>query len=103
MRETIDEHVNQTLSSLGRGRSQMDSCAYETAWVARLSRDYSCYGFESALSWLRNSQYPDGSWCGEVLHYHDRMISTLSAIAALRVVGNGHDDDNRIRHGEDFL
>ncbi len=102
-REKLDEHIAYTLSSLGRGKSDMDSCAYDTAWVARLAKHFPRCGFESALAWLRSHQYDDGSWGGEVLHYHDRMICTLAAIVTLRALGAGNGDEERIRRGETFL
>jgi len=103
MYESVNYHIENVLSALARGKSTTDSMAYDTAWIARLTPDYPGYGFERAVTWLRENQLEDGSWGGEIRHYHDRIISTLSAIIALHEVGDGHADQERIRAGERFL
>jgi halimadienyl-diphosphate synthase len=99
----LNEGIEDILTSLGRGRSLMDSVAYDTAWVARLASNFPGRGFEESLAWLRAHQHTDGSWGGDILHYHDRIISTLAAIIALRVAGHGAEDRQRIGMGEMFL
>lgn len=98
----ISQEIEQNLSVLGTGF--VDTVAYDTAWVARLNARFPNCGYEHALDWLREHQHGDGSWGAEVLHYHDRTLSTLSAITALRTIGT-HDpeDEKRIRRGEAFL
>lgn len=81
----------------------MDSVAYDTAWVARLASPFPSQGFEESLAWLRLHQHSDGSWGGDIIHYHDRIVSTLSAIVALQIAGNDKDDQRRINMGEMFL
>ncbi len=80
----------------------MDSVPYDTAWVARLAPRFPGYGFEQALTWLRQHQRVDGSWGGGVLHYHDRVICTLASIVALKQAGDAT-DWRRIKRGEGFL
>src|ERR1043165_7283766 len=84
--ETLDEQIEQVLARLGRGAGEMDSVAYDTAWIARLAPHFPGNGFEQALEWLRWHQHGDGCWGGALVHYHDRIISTLAAIIALREV-----------------
>jgi halimadienyl-diphosphate synthase len=104
---TINENsltsmVNNTLAALGKGT--MGSVAYDTAWAARLEQRFPKMGFKRSLEWLRRNQNPDGSW-GEkdFIHYHDRFVSTLSALISLQLMGKDHKDRARIRAGERFL
>ncbi len=103
MSEVVAEDIQHLTRSIGPGVSEMDSVAYDTAWVSRLVSWYSDYPFEESLNWLRRHQHADGSWGSPVLHYHDRMISTLAAITALKKVGRGYADLQRIEHGETYL
>jgi halimadienyl-diphosphate synthase len=95
--------VESILKQLGGQYTHSDSVAYDTAWVARLSADFRGHGFDEALEWLRRHQHQDGSWGGEVLHYHDRIVSTLSALIALKTVGDRVEDAIRISAAEAFL
>src|SRR6266568_7067731 len=99
--EAIQAETEATLSRLGQG--DMDSAAYDTAWIARLAPQFPNSGFDQAVNWLRERQHPDGSWGSEVMHYHDRTICTLSAIIALKMSGDRAEDEARVREGEDFL
>jgi halimadienyl-diphosphate synthase len=101
--EKLDTDIVHLLTCLKPDSSSMDSVAYDTAWVARLSPQFPKQGFDEALPWLRHHQHPDGSWGSEVLHYHDRIISTLSAMIALHNAGRSVDDERRIRQGAAFL
>jgi halimadienyl-diphosphate synthase len=101
--DAILANVQDILSKLGGRYSHSDSVAYDTAWVARLSNDYPGYGFDEAVEWLRRHQHQDGSWGGEILHFHDRIVSTLSALIALKTVGDKVEDAVRISAGESFL
>jgi halimadienyl-diphosphate synthase len=101
--ETLDERIEQQLARLGHGTGEMDSVVYDTAWIARISPYFPGNDFEQAVEWLRRTQRADGSWGGDILHYHDRVISTLIAIIALREAGGGFADEERIRHGETFI
>jgi halimadienyl-diphosphate synthase len=100
-REEIDASTERLLVTLGAG--SMDSVPYDTAWIARLAPVYPGRGFEQAIDWLRRNQHPDGSWGSPLLHYHDRFICTLSAIIALRIVGQGARDQKRVQRGEEFM
>lgn len=89
------------LGTLGSGK--ISGVAYDTAWVARLSKHYPEYGFDTCLEWLRRSQNEDGTWGAPLLHYHDRFASTLAAIVALREAGQGSRDKRRVKRGETAL
>jgi halimadienyl-diphosphate synthase len=104
---TYAEIVSQTeisdlLSSLGPGKSYTSSTAYDTAWTAQLAKDFPQRSFDVNLTWLREHQHADGSWGGAIFHYHDRTISTLSAIIALTKHGSPK-DRSRIAAGIGFL
>ncbi len=106
MRQRVDKRalqpaIDDVLSKLGRGH--IDSVAYDTAWVARVAPLFPDVGFENALPWLRARQHADGSWGGEIIHHHDRFISTLAAAIALKEHGNMPDDADRVRRAEEFL
>ncbi len=100
-RTLLAEEIDALLKNLGTGK--VDGVAYDTAWGARLAPHYPGYGFENSLEWLRQNQYEDGTWGAPLVHYHDRFISTLAAIVALRDVGQGPRDERRIKRGEDAL
>lgn len=61
--------------------------AYDTAWVA-LVEDVNGTGspqFPSSLEWIANNQLEDGSWgYKEIFSVHDRIISTLACVIALK-------------------
>lgn len=97
----IAYELEQILGVLGEGR--VNSVAYDTAWVARLHDTYSGAGFDQSLSWLRSRQHLDGSWGGDILHYHDRFISTLSAAITFHLKGRGAADAERVDRAVDFL
>lgn len=99
--ELLVQEIRHLLYNLGTGRTS--GVAYDTAWTARLSTRYPGYGFEDSLEWLRRNQHEDGTWGAPLLHYHDRFISTLAAIVALRDVGREPRDQRRVRRGEDAL
>src|SRR5262245_51669179 len=101
IQERLVVQIEQTLSYLGKGA--MTSAAYDTAWAARLARQFPGYDFEAAIAWLRQHQHADGSWGDSEIHYHDRIICTLSAIIALKAVGRESRDEQRIKRGETFL
>src|SRR5262249_7229576 len=101
--DRLYQDAQDILYELGEGVSDMDSVAYDTAWVARLAPRFPEYGFEVALPWIRSHQHADGSWGGEVIHYDDRIISTLAAIIALRELQDEPDDEKRIKKGEAYL
>jgi halimadienyl-diphosphate synthase len=67
------------------GANLIDSCAYDTAWVAALRAPGrpTIPQFPACLDWLRTHQHGDGSWGAPWPCYHDRLISTLRAVLTL--------------------
>ncbi|MCC6617319.1 MAG: hypothetical protein IT320_27850 [Anaerolineae bacterium] len=99
--DILNVEINKLLSELGTGK--VEGVAYDTAWVARLAPRYPGYGFEASLEWLRWNQHADGTWGAPLVHYHDRFVSTLAAIVALREAGTDSGDEIRIERGEAAL
>ena len=100
-RELVVSEIRALISNLGRGKIQ--GTAYDTAWGARLAAYYPHADFEAAAEWLRRNQNEDGTWGGALTHYHDRYISTLAAIVALRENGTQPRDKRRVQRGENAL
>lgn len=98
----IQSRVGEILQSLGEHRSTSSTVAYDTAWIARLIPHVNGGTFDSTRDWLRNHQHDDGSWGGEITHYHDRVVSTLAALLALKTAGQDA-DEQRIHAGEAYL
>lgn len=96
----MNAQINKLLTEIGIGR--ISPSAYDTAWIARLQSQMPEQS-SAALDWLRANQLPDGSWgASEFFYYHDRLICTLSATAALQQAGkNG--DSIRVTKALDFL
>jgi halimadienyl-diphosphate synthase len=93
----VDSSLTTLLDKIGC--SDMLATAYDTAWVARLSELDRNFGLP-ALEWLCENQLPDGSWgAGQAYYYHDRVISTLSAMIALTKCGRRQSDKVAIEKG----
>lgn len=85
----LQKSIHQLLKNIGYGR--ILNTAYDTAWIARLV-DQDREIAERALEWLRANQLPDGTWGTEnPRYYHDRLISTLAAMTALKKYGRPFD------------
>lgn len=90
-RQMLMGEVHALLESLRSGTTR--SCAYETAWVARLRRRDNCQAllFPKALDWLRRHQLEDGSWgSAEIEVLPDRMVSTVRAMLTLLELAREH-------------
>ena len=91
------DDIKTLLSAVGTG--YVSSTAYDTAWVARLG-EFDPDLANRALHWLCANQLPDGSWgVDRPYHYHDRVISTLSAMIALTYRGRRALDRAQIEKG----
>ena len=93
----VEDEFQKLLKEIGPGK--MSSTAYDTAWVARLGEvDWELSS--KALNWLCEHQLYDGSWGAEKpFYYHDRVISTLSAMIALTYRGRRAQDRYQIEKG----
>ncbi|XP_038974271.1 ent-copalyl diphosphate synthase 1, chloroplastic-like [Phoenix dactylifera] len=60
--------------------------AYDTAWVALVKHQNGSGDpqFPSSLQWIIENQLPDGSWGDSIFLAHDRIISTLACVVALK-------------------
>lgn len=99
--DIITREIQKIVSNLGVGT--VGGVAYDTAWTARLAPHYPHEDFDASLEWLRRHQHRDGSWGAPLVQYHDRFISTLIAIIALRENGRELRDERRIKAGEKAL
>ncbi|XP_058211642.1 ent-copalyl diphosphate synthase 1-like [Rhododendron vialii] len=86
--ERIKQHADAIRSMLGSmGDGEISVSAYDTAWVALLE-DKEGSGapqFPSSLQWIANNQHQDGSWGdSSIFEAHDRIISTLVCVIALK-------------------
>lgn len=65
----------------------LSGVAYDTAWTARITNEDGTPLFPECMRWILENQKSDGSWGSTVIHYHDRILSTLSALMALQDLG----------------
>lgn len=79
---------------------KMNGVAYDTAWTAQVTDESGNPIFPECIRWLLENQNPDGSWGSQVLNYHDRIMSTLGAIMALKKTGKY---EGSIRKGEAYI
>ena len=77
-------HDTRKMSGVACGK--MSGVAYDTAWAARIINEEGKPLFPECLQWLLENQYPDGSWGSQAVNYHDRLLSTLSAVMALKEI-----------------
>ncbi len=83
----MENQADNLLSKIGNGI--MTVSPYDMAWVGRLNGDLDAQHLSTpAINWLKENQLPDGSWGNsEFFHFHDRVVCTLSGLAALQVSG----------------
>ncbi len=99
MQHTILQSTESTVRS---EEGITSGVAYDTAWTARVMDQSGNSLFPECVKWILENQKPDGSWGSQVLNYHDRIISTLSAVIALREL-NGRRYESYIQKGESYL
>ncbi|CAG0936743.1 Type B diterpene cyclase [Thermoflexales bacterium] len=82
---------------------RMNPSAYDIAWMARLRTADGSPRWPDLIDWLLDNQYNDGSWGGEVVYYHERIISTLAAIVALKRNGFQRPAQAALKRGERYI
>lgn len=75
--------------------------AYDTAWVARVTDEMGKPLFPECVQWLLENQKSDGSWGCYLQNYHDRILSTLSAVIALKELDDRY--THHIQRGEAYI
>src|SRR4051812_36520745 len=86
-------------------RPGIEGTAYDTAWLASVPGldDRRGSQFPTALQWLVEHQHPDGSWGGPVRYEHDRILTTLAALAPLATFGRRAEDRDSVEDGTRYL
>lgn len=82
---------------------RMNPSPYDIAWVARLRDSDGNPRWPELLDWLVEHQHSNGSWGGEIEYYHDRIISTLVALIALRENGSDPLVEKSIKSAEQYI
>lgn len=82
---------------------RMNPSAYDIAWMARLRAADGSPRWPDLIDWLLDNQHSDGSWGGEIVYYHERIISTLAAIIALKHNGFSRSAKEALRRGEQYI
>jgi halimadienyl-diphosphate synthase len=82
----------------------MGPSTYDIAWLARLRAATNGYArWPDLVAWLLEHQHPDGSWGGQIVYYHDRIICTLAAMIALHENGRSVATQRAIQRAERYL
>ena len=77
---------------------RMGPSPYDIAWMARVrDPDSGTPRWPDLLDWLIRHQHDDGSWGGDIVYYHDRIICTLAAAIALQ------ENRDRLQTAEDAI
>jgi len=83
---------------------RMGPSPYDIAWLARLRNPADGDArWPDMIEWLLENQHPDGSWGGEIVYYHDRIICTLVAAIALHENGRTQQTRKAIKRAERYL
>jgi len=82
---------------------RMGPSPYDIGYMARLRASDGSPRWPDLIDWLLDHQHGDGSWGGEIVYYHDRIISTLSALIALKRNGFNRPAQEALRRGERYI
>jgi len=83
---------------------RMSPSTYDIAWLARLrDTENGEARWPDMIDWLLATQHQDGSWGGEIVYYHDRILCTLAGAIALRENGQSPRAQVAIGRAERFL
>lgn len=84
-------------------RQRMGPSPYDIAWMARLRTPDGAPRWLDLIDWLLDNQRDDGSWGGEIVYYHERIICTLAALIALRKNGFARYAQQSIKRAEKYV
>jgi len=84
-------------------RQRMGPSPYDIAWMARLRTPDGAPRWPDLIDWLLDNQRSDGSWGGEIVYYHDRIICTLATLIALQQNGFTRYAQDAIKRAEQYL
>lgn len=84
-------------------RQRMGPSPYDIAWMARLRTPDGAPRWPDLIDWLLDNQHADGSWGGEIVYYHERIICTLAALIALRRNGFARYAQHSINRAEKYV
>jgi halimadienyl-diphosphate synthase len=101
----LADHRSPALLGDPDDRPGIAGTAYDTAWLASVPaerRKHNAY-FPSALQWLVEHQYADGSWGGSLCYEHDRLLCTLAALPAVATFGRRSIDRACVQRGTRYL
>jgi halimadienyl-diphosphate synthase len=100
---TLGDPAATTLAT-AISRPGIAGTAYDTAWLAAVPEHHGGTSrFPTALQWLVEHQHADGSWGGHVRYEHDRIISTLAALAPIAEFGRRATDYDAVVNGTRYL
>jgi len=95
------EEARELVQSLNQ---RMGPSPYDIAWLARLRNSANGHAhWPDLIEWLLENQRPDGSWGGEIVYYHDRIICTLVAAIALCENGRTQRAQKAVKRAERYL
>lgn len=99
---TLKQHIAEAQAVLrNMSDGEITSSAYDTAWVARIAAADEQPMYPQCIDWICAHQHDNGAWgSDEAKYYHDQLVSTLSAIIALKT---WHVADDQVAHGEAFI
>jgi halimadienyl-diphosphate synthase len=98
---TPEEEVKVLLRDL---KGRMGPSPYDIAWMARVpAGGGGSARWPDLIDWLIANQWLDGSWGGEIVYYHDRIICTLVAIIALKERAASREAEEAIERGERYI
>ena len=97
-----DAH-SEVAGLLDRGLSQpLQATDYDTSWALRLTDRNGGPSYPALADRMLGRQRPDGSWGSQVPHAHDRLLTTLSMVLALTLLGGRRSEKARAA-GERYL
>ena len=97
------DYKNEARELVCNLQQRMGPSAYDIGWMARLRAPDGGPRWPDLIDWLLDHQYSDGSWGGEIVYYHDRIISTMSALIALKRNGFSRPAHDAVRRGEQYI